>query len=252
MVSWSQRASSTASGYVRLQYTTDGSTYADYPTATAMNSINTFELKSVDLSSLAGVANNPNFGFRIVSEFQSTAVPGGTTNAYVTAPGGSGYTPGGTIRFDMVSVYGTALPPVSAIDIGLRVFDGHTNSRIAMEPSPGTPASPMRIRKNGTNYGVLLVATNSPDASRVRMTASATVVEFSDTFSSGSSVEQRHPGGAGRKLDELRNGFRQTLEPDPKPPPAATCNSATQRNAGRHSRSPGSVRRFASFAGDGW
>jgi hypothetical protein len=55
----------------------------------------------------------------------------------------------------------------TAIDIGLRVFDGTTNNRIAVQPGP--PTSPFRVNKGGTNYGILLVPTNSPNASRIRI-----------------------------------------------------------------------------------
>jgi hypothetical protein len=53
-------------------------------------------------------------------------------------------------------------------DIGLRVYDGRGNYTIACEPSGGL-TSPLRISKNGTTYGVLLVSTNAANASRIRI-----------------------------------------------------------------------------------
>src|SRR5439155_12759601 len=51
------------------------------------------------------------FVFRIVAEFESSAI--GTTNTnYVTATG-VGYTTAGTVRFDMMTVYGTAMPIIT-------------------------------------------------------------------------------------------------------------------------------------------
>jgi hypothetical protein len=56
----------------------------------------------VDLSSIAGVAENPNFAFRIVAAF----APG--TSEYLAANSTSNYAAGGTWRFDMVTLNGTA------------------------------------------------------------------------------------------------------------------------------------------------
>jgi parallel beta-helix repeat protein len=57
------------------------------------------------------------------------------------------------------------------VDIGLRLFDGSATKRIACEPSGpgGVLLSSLRIAKNGTNYGILLVATNALDASRLQI-----------------------------------------------------------------------------------
>src|SRR5207249_1783543 len=89
-VSWSQRVDPTASRYVRLQYSTNGTTFFDFCTATAMSSVNTFEPKTNSLPNDTGVWNEPNFAFRIVAEFESTAVTNANAN-YVTAPGGTTY-----------------------------------------------------------------------------------------------------------------------------------------------------------------
>jgi hypothetical protein len=111
-LSWDQRVSPTASKYFRLQYTTNGVDFVDSANVITMLTTNVFESKTNNLASLAGIENNPNFAFRIVSEFESSAI--GTTNTnYVTATG-SGYTVNGTVRFDMMTLYGTALPVVTA------------------------------------------------------------------------------------------------------------------------------------------
>jgi hypothetical protein len=59
-------------------------------------------------------------------------------------------------------------------DIGLRMFDGSVTNRIAAEaPGPGgILASPLRIAKDGTNYGIVLVDTNAPDASQIHVKTS--------------------------------------------------------------------------------
>ncbi len=107
-VYWSQRASNTGSKYARLQYSTNGSVFVDFPTA---NTISTaFDVKTNSLAVFPAVNNNPNFAFRIVAEFESTALPSGGTNAYVAAASTSTYGTGGTERFDMVTVLGTDIP----------------------------------------------------------------------------------------------------------------------------------------------
>jgi hypothetical protein len=65
-------------------------------------------------------------------------------------------------------------PPPAAVDIGLRIYDGTTTNKLAAEP-PGQLTSPFRINKNGTNYGILLVATNATNASKFRIQTSSGV-----------------------------------------------------------------------------
>ena len=60
------------------------------------------------------------------------------------------------------------------VDIGLRIRDGAITIRIFCEP-PGWVASPLRIRKNGATYGIILVAPNSLDASHIRVQTSSGV-----------------------------------------------------------------------------
>lgn len=111
IVAWDQRVSATASKYVRLQYSTNGITFIDFPSSTAMSAVTTFESKTNSLAGFAGVSDNPSFAIRIVTEWESTAT--GTANAnYVTTAGGS-YGTSGTIRFDLVTVSGNEIhyPP---------------------------------------------------------------------------------------------------------------------------------------------
>jgi hypothetical protein len=127
VVSWDERVSNTGSKYVRLQYTTNGTTFFDFPTATAINTATVFESKTNILSGFVGVNNNPNFAFRIVAEFESSAANTGNTN-YVGAAGTYGTS--GTIRFDMVTVIGTTIaasnpPPVAATLSNPALSGGH-------------------------------------------------------------------------------------------------------------------------------
>jgi hypothetical protein len=60
-----------------------------------------------------------------------------------------------------------------AVDIGLRAYDGTATIKIACESGPLT--SPLRIGKNGTTYGILLVPPTAVNASKLRIqTASGT------------------------------------------------------------------------------
>jgi autotransporter-associated beta strand protein len=128
---WDLRNSNTASKYSRLQYTTNGTDFIDFqvitmPFETWVNS------QTANLSAVPGVANNPNFGVRFVAEFESTAI--GSTNAnYVPCNPTNTYGSAGTLRFDMVYVFGV-LQPVTNFTVltynvlGRHVTDWTTNS----------------------------------------------------------------------------------------------------------------------------
>jgi hypothetical protein len=113
VVRWDLRVSSTASKYYRLQYTTDGSTFIDYPTAVATLAVvstgSYYEAQTNDLSAISGVNNNPDFAVRIVSEFQSSAL-GSDVQSYVTTSGTNNYSSSGTVRYDLVTISGTPIP----------------------------------------------------------------------------------------------------------------------------------------------
>lgn len=138
------RATQTASEYERIQYTTNGTTWIDYPAATSFNnfagsgdtgwqSYPNFDWDNFlpyddypdalqnyyDFTGFPGVANNPSFGLRIVVEYESTATYGvGTTNDFEGV--GETYATGGnmgTFTYDLVTLYGDAItnnnvPPV--------------------------------------------------------------------------------------------------------------------------------------------
>src|SRR5205807_865928 len=88
---------------MRLQYTTNGTDFVDYPAAVLFSNPGNFESMLLDLTGFPGVRNNANFGFRIVSEYENTANYGvGATN-YVPASG-TNYNVSGTIRYDIMSL----------------------------------------------------------------------------------------------------------------------------------------------------
>lgn len=114
IVSWDQRHSNTSSRFVQFQYSLDGSTFTSAGLAgdgifTGASGDTWFNNRTVDLSGIAGAANNANFAFRIVAIFD----PAG--NSYVASNGGSSYAASGTWRFDMVTINGSAVPAPGAI-----------------------------------------------------------------------------------------------------------------------------------------
>ena len=133
---WDQRVSNSASKYSRLQYSTNGITFTDFPTPIAMTAANVFEAKMSDLSGMAGVRDNPLFAFRLVSEWQSTALGSGGAQ-YVTASA-SGYGPGGTIRLDMVTVSGTPLPLPDPARLTAPSLDANGRFQFQVTGSPGS------------------------------------------------------------------------------------------------------------------
>ncbi|HTX20310.1 MAG TPA: Ig-like domain-containing protein, partial [Candidatus Aquilonibacter sp.] len=127
-VAYDSRVSSTASEYERLQYTTNGTDWIDYPESSTFNGhygsgdagYYTFDYS---LTGFPGVDDNPNFGIRIVTEWESTATYGiGTTNFWVGTAntytsGANGNSAGGTVSYDLVAVMGDAItnnntPPI--------------------------------------------------------------------------------------------------------------------------------------------
>lgn len=103
-----QRLSNTASNTWVVQYSTNGTTWTDAqlftfePAETGTGDV-WYNDRTVDLSSVTALDNNPNASFRIVAAFDPT------TNNYRAARSTSNYGPGGTSRFDMVTLTGTTL-----------------------------------------------------------------------------------------------------------------------------------------------
>jgi hypothetical protein len=161
-VSWSQQNSATASRYARLQCTSDGINFdAGLPFTILKDSVFTNFSFSLDL--FPGARNNPAFGFRIMTEFENSAIGTGT-NAYV-ATGTNKYSTAGTIRFDMVTVSGTGIPGGNTAPSISRVADAsvHVNQTTSPLPFTITDAEdvPDNLRLTGTssNPGII------PDAS---------------------------------------------------------------------------------------
>jgi len=119
MVSWDQRHSNTASRWVQFQYSLDGTTFLTAGLADdgIFDSTNGGDVwyngRMVNLSGIAGVADNANFAFRIVAIF----APG--TEGYVATNPTSTWSGSGTWRFDMVTVAGVVPAPGAVAVLGL-------------------------------------------------------------------------------------------------------------------------------------
>ena len=164
-VSWSSQSSNTGSKYGRLQYSTNGTDFGDF--AVAFVNGTSFTGKTNSLAGISAVNDNPNFAFRLVSEFESTAI--GTTNAnYVAA--GTAYGTAGTMRYDMVRVWGTALsgsnPPAQA--------------PVLTAPSMSNGLFQFRLTGSaGSNY-VVQVATNLTGSNWTSLLTNASPCTFTE------------------------------------------------------------------------
>jgi hypothetical protein len=123
-VSYDTRATATASKYQRLQYTTNGTDFIDFPTSSSIASVsaNFYVSFNYSLAGFPGAANNPHFGIRIMTEFESTASYGNTNNAnYVAVGSTSTYGSAGTLSYDLVTISADAItnantpPTITAI-----------------------------------------------------------------------------------------------------------------------------------------
>src|SRR5262249_47535939 len=103
-VAWEQRISGSASKYYHLQWSTNGASFIDYPTPVVMNNDSVFEKNLLNLD--ARLSNQPSVTVRIVSEWESSAI--GTTNQNYATTGAS-YSAAGTARFDLMTIYSTAI-----------------------------------------------------------------------------------------------------------------------------------------------
>ncbi|HMP79695.1 MAG TPA: PEP-CTERM sorting domain-containing protein [Pirellulaceae bacterium] len=129
-VSWDHRFSNTAIAHVQFQYSLDGLNFTDFgPLYVAPGGDQWLNGNFRDLSSIAGVNNNPNFAFRIVGAFNPS------TGEYSQA-NGAAYNPVGTTgtwRFDMVTISGdpiAAIPEPSALAVlGLVALAGLARRR---------------------------------------------------------------------------------------------------------------------------
>jgi hypothetical protein len=179
-ITWEQRSSASGSKYTRLQYSTNGLDFVDMAAPIVAQSGGTFFAKTCDLSGVAGVNDNPEFAFRIVAEFESTAL--GTANEqYVAANSGSSYNPGSIVSYDLVKVAGDLIPPSANADLAsLMLTSGtltpafdpavtdytanvlHSVTSIALTATCADPTATLQVRVNGGAFSNVLSGQTSP------------------------------------------------------------------------------------------
>ena len=180
LLAWEERHSDTASKYVRLQYTTDGTTFVDGDVFTMLDTNNDYVFFTSDVSGVPGVNNNANFAFRIVSEWEATAI-GNTNSNYVATV--TAYVPtgtsSGTMRYDLVSVFGnlfgspTLAPTTISNIIGtMLTYGGGAGSQFVLMKS-ASPAAPLsgwtRAHTNFATPGTFTVPAGSENAAFYRI-----------------------------------------------------------------------------------
>ena len=112
VVSWEQRASSTASRFFQFEYSTDGKTFLTAGLGEAglleASGSDLWMTRSLDLRAISEVNNNPDFAFRLVAVY----APG--TNTFAPARPTSSYSSAGTQRFDLIRIQSVPVPAPGA------------------------------------------------------------------------------------------------------------------------------------------
>jgi hypothetical protein len=170
------RHSNTASRFHDLQYTTDGgSTWTTFETFQpyALNGAGGDRFnqnRTFDLSGVAGVNNNPNFGVRIVSVFDPSS---GTE--YTASNAASSYGTAGTFRLDNVTL------TAANVWIGGSGTDIATGANYAGSAAPGANAT--IAFGNSSNTTITTSAPLSVDQFLFQNGGSAYTISGNDTIS---------------------------------------------------------------------
>jgi len=129
VLTYGHRGSNTAANSSVVQYTLDATlgtpTWVDFTTFTvtpaSSGAGDTWFNRTVDFSSITGLNDNGNAGFRIVSNQTSGS-------DYVALRSTSTYASGGTWRFDNVTFTGLLIPPPGAKDVTWNTSSGAWNT----------------------------------------------------------------------------------------------------------------------------
>jgi hypothetical protein len=166
IVKWDHRHSNTSSRYVALFYSTDGVTFTQAPgpafEATAGDTW--FNERTVDLSSITAVNDNPNFRFRISPVFDPS-----TGNSYSAANPNSTYASTGTHRFDMVTVSGTAINSIAPMGAAAAspgavcLGGGQITLSVVVQPGINPASTGLTVSADLTNIGGSAAASLADD-----------------------------------------------------------------------------------------
>ncbi len=151
LLTWEQMNNARCSRYSRLQYTTNGVDYVDHNLIDMGGLQNNYALMTADLSAVPGVNSNANFGFRIVAEFESTAI-GNANNNYVATDSSQTYgNTAGAIRFDAVNVFGNSAAATVPVITRILIVGG--NVQIDFTAGAGDAPGNFTLRSAGTVNG---------------------------------------------------------------------------------------------------
>jgi hypothetical protein len=110
VISFDQRNSNTAARTTVVQYSTDGLNFTDAATFTTTTAELWFDNRTVDLSAITAVDNLATLTVRVVAAFTNAS-------AYAATNSANTYAANGTWRFDMLTVSGDAIPPVTIVPL---------------------------------------------------------------------------------------------------------------------------------------
>ncbi|MGZ5507456.1 MAG: beta strand repeat-containing protein [Limisphaerales bacterium] len=118
-----------SSAYWRGQYTTDGTTWIDRGVISRhAASLGGFYYFADDLTGVSGVADNTNFAYQIVAEYESTATGSGSA-AYVSLDPASTFNSSSSLfGWDMVTLFGTAISQQPAITLQPQSHTNYVNT----------------------------------------------------------------------------------------------------------------------------
>jgi hypothetical protein len=203
---WQMRCSNTAPNTVRLQYTTNGSTWVNgdlnvlsgTPCSGVINANGTYTISSInfveisaDFTSIPAVENNANFGVRILAAYDP-AFGVFSQNTAPSSPFVMGA--GATWRFDNASVSGTLIPAPTAVTLAASATTVCAGSPINLNVTFTGGVGPFTLTYTDTASGSNVVVNNYTSGTLIPVTPSATttysIVSFahaSGTLSSGFS-----------------------------------------------------------------
>ncbi len=165
-VSYDVRGSGTASRYHRLQFTTNGTAWIDYPASSSVvasgTSASIYTSFNYNLTGFPGVANNTNFGLRMMTEFESTASYGATNDAQYVAVGTTAtYGTAGSVSYDLVTISGDAItnanqaPTISPL-ANLTLDDSYSVTNSFTVSDDTTPSGSLVVAAASLNPNVSL------------------------------------------------------------------------------------------------
>ena len=197
VLTYGHRGSNTAANSSVVQYTLDATlgspTWVDFTTFTvtpaSSGAGDTWFDRSVDFSSITGLSNNANAGFRIVSNQSSGS-------NYVALRSTSTYAGTGTWRFDNVTFAGSQLAPPGAKDISWNTTSGTWNTSASNWTGGGsTFANGDNATFAGASGGTITVDVGGVEPATTTISAASGTYTFS-----GGAI-----GGAG-SLTKSGNG----------------------------------------------